>query len=478
MSGAVVQARDIHGGVYIHNSHAEPVGQIVTGLIPHEPPNFQVPPQVAELAESVAVCVVTGPRGIGKTQIAAAYARQRVRDGWLVAWIGAETVEQAQAGMAELGVRLGVNWPGEHASVTATRVRDHLQSHPGPVLLILDNVVSLDLVLPLMPSAGTARVVITTTVRGSHLGREVAVDVFDTDTALRLLHSITGLNDDVGAAELAREVGHLPLALAQAAARIRAGGWSYATYLTRFRRYPVEKHLSRRDGDPYPLGAARAILIALEPFQGSEALEALALLAPEGVPRWALGEHLDDELALLYEASLVEHVAESHVRTHRLVQRVVRDSCRTADTYETALQRVAGRLETCMTTVPFHPADPWVSPVLLRQVKALIDNVGGRREREAVADVPMRIAKWAWRVDLQSLGAQVDLLIDISPEPPSEDSIKMMENVFWQLMNGLGEENRYTLKAARALSRAYTRAGRPEEVRSIILDAHTTQRFG
>ena len=336
--GAVVRA-------YFHGLPAVPAatpdevspasGQVVTGPIPHEPPNFQVPPQVAVLAsmtgEACVVCVVTGQRGVGKTQAVAAYARQRVRDGWLVAWIGAENGDQLNAGVADLAGRLGLRHDEDSADVTATKVRDHLQTRSTPSLLVFDNVVSMDAIRPHVPSVGPVQVVVTSTVRGSQLGREVPVDVFDEPTALRFLREATGLDDDAGAAELAAELGHLPLALGQAAARIRAG-WDYPTYLANFRKFSAEKHLSRRDGDPYPLGAATAVLIALEPFRdGVAAL--LSVLSPDGVWRELLNAAAEDELAQLYEASLVEFAGTNLVIMHRLVQRVIRDRLKAAGTY-------------------------------------------------------------------------------------------------------------------------------------------------
>lgn len=234
--------RNQDGGIPLRAEYlglpAVPAHQVVTGLIPHEPPNFQTPAALALLSEPV--CLVTGQRGVGKTQAAAAYARQRVRDGWLVAWIGAETEDQIRAGMVELGDRLELCRPEDSAEVNAARVRNHLQTRSGPALLVFDNVVSLDAIRPYLPSVGTAQVVITSTVRGSQIGCEVQVEVFDPETALRFLREATGFDDDVSAAELAQEVGYLPLALAQAAARIRAARWDYAKYLRNLRKFPAQ----------------------------------------------------------------------------------------------------------------------------------------------------------------------------------------------------------------------------------------------
>ena len=83
------------------------------------------------------------------------------------------------------------------------------------------------------------------------------MDVFSADEALALPDRADRPGDDEGAAAVAAELGHLPLALAQAAAVIAGQHLGYGAYLERLRAVPVQEYLSREEGQAYPPGSRR-----------------------------------------------------------------------------------------------------------------------------------------------------------------------------------------------------------------------------
>jgi len=116
------------------------------------------------------------------------------------------------------------------------------------------------------------------------------VGVFSEEEALAFLADRISRNYPTGARQLARELGYLPLALAQAAAVI-AGQWlSYEVYMNRLRAVPVQESLTPVDGEPYPRGVAEAVLLSIDAVAAADRtglcislLDMVSLLSRQGV---------------------------------------------------------------------------------------------------------------------------------------------------------------------------------------------------
>ena len=244
-------------------------GQVIVGEIPREPPAFVKRETLAQLADAAAsgqaavACVVTGLRGVGKTQLAAAYARDRIAQGCrLVGWVNAESRDSLLSDLARVAEAAGVADPDGDSVESARRLRDHLTVRAGESLLVFDNADDPALLRPFLPAAGNTQLVITSTGHAfDEFGTPVDVSEFSRDESLRYLATRTGLGDPGGAAAVAAELNDLPLGLAQASAVIAARRMTYQEYLQRLRQVPVARLLGRLPGRNYPRATAAALLL-------------------------------------------------------------------------------------------------------------------------------------------------------------------------------------------------------------------------
>ena len=173
--------------------------------------------------------VLSGLGGIGKTQLAAAYARRiwQDHDVELLVWVTARSREAIQATYAQAGTEIGRSSPAgvEQASEWFL---GWLQTTTRPWLVVLDDLQDPADLQGLWPGGSTGRVLVTTRRRDAALtdrGRQlIEVGLYTPGEAMTYLHekidSADGRKLDE-AAELANDLGYLPLALAQAAAFIR-----------------------------------------------------------------------------------------------------------------------------------------------------------------------------------------------------------------------------------------------------------------
>ena len=299
--------------------------------------------------------VVCGMRGVGKSQLAAAYARECEKAGWpLVAWMDASSREALVAGLAGLAVEMGIDDGKGDPDAAACRCMNRLNSGEGDRLIVFDNVDDFDDLAGLVPRSDGLRVLVTTTVAspGDSAGRLIAVGAFTRPQSIDFIKERTGL-DDAGAARLAEALGDLPVALAQAAATIKLNG--YATideYLAELREYRLDEVVDRLPGDDYPdlvhaalrkaYESALDILAEKDRSSGEEdphraatafvQLAALALLAPSGVPRpWLhrIGTRMPiarQSLGALIAHSICTPSQDGrYVRIHGLQGRVLRE---------------------------------------------------------------------------------------------------------------------------------------------------------
>ena len=175
----------------------KPSGSQQAGAIPREPPDLLPRPDLlAELDRPDArVLELHSVSGAGATQLAAAYARARLDEGWrLVAWVSAGDTGTLLAGLAAIADALGLSESATAQDRTdpGEMLRRWLETAGDRCLLVLDGVTDPEALRPFIPAEGAARVVITSRQK-SDLGRPVPVGAFSADEALAFLAERTGL---------------------------------------------------------------------------------------------------------------------------------------------------------------------------------------------------------------------------------------------------------------------------------------------
>jgi transcriptional regulator with XRE-family HTH domain len=324
--------------------------------------------------------VVLGMGGVGKTQLAAAMAHWMSDAGQvdLLVWVSAGSSADIVMAYAQAAIDV-VGFHGSDAEQLARRFLAWLAGTSRSWLVVLDNVMSVaDLRGWWPPATSFGRTVVTTRRRDSALlaGRTVIdVDQFSPQESVAYLLSKLGLTPDRAGelSELADDLGHLPLALAQAATYMLDRHLTVADYRARLaaRRLTelVPSVEALPDDQAHQVSAAVSLAIASADQMAPAGLtqpilRLVALLDPDGIPialfattavldflarsrsaEAVAAEDARDALHALNRLSLVTLDPNSDtVRVHSVTQRVVREQLQHADAAPAALAAADGLL--------------------------------------------------------------------------------------------------------------------------------------
>jgi tetratricopeptide (TPR) repeat protein len=457
--------------------------QVVVGDIPAQRPGFQPRPallaKLNQASQEPPVVVLTGARGAGKTQLAAAYARARLAGGWrLIAWINARDRESLLSGLAAVTQATTPSDSGSRPSAAgaAQALRHRLEADGSRCLLVLDGAQDLGLLRPFIPATGAARVLITGAPEPvAKWGTSVPVDVFSAEEAVALLDGRTGLADQAGALAVAAELGRLPLALDQAAAVIAGQRLGYQAYLAKLRALRVEDHLVRDENGEeqlYPPGAAEVVLLSLEAARAADpvgvaagVMEIMAMLSPAAVRydllraagqagtllgggRRVAASMVDRALEQLNERSLLGFSLDGQaVSVYCLVARVVHGELARRGRLVTACQAAASSLEVSAEAL-VKGGDHAAVGDMLGQITALLGNAATLADDpgDTLATTLIRLRSWALRY-----------LIELGDSMPQ--AIAVGKALTTDLERTLGPDYSDTLNARDSLAAAYQSVG-------------------
>lgn len=299
--------------------------------------------------------ILSGLGGAGKTQLALQYIHHNKHRYRLRAWFRCENMLQLHHEYIKLCTTLGFSQINPNIESAQIFLKNWLARHPG-WLIVYDNVISYEEIKSFLPEKG-GEVIITSRLQDWPNGFEVLpLDVMSEEESVELLKSVIHRNLDKEKSELinlARTLGHLPLALTQAGAYIHQTQVKVSEYLNLFKRHEGEMMAESVASGSEPQDKNSLTntwnitlkQLTKETIEQKESLIALDLLmvcsylAPEKISRdllllWLknaypnLSSHeltLSKIIGKLWCYSLISMETDGDIRLHRLLQSVLRN---------------------------------------------------------------------------------------------------------------------------------------------------------
>jgi tetratricopeptide (TPR) repeat protein len=232
---------------------------------------------------------VHGLGGVGKTQLANEYAYRYQESYDLIWWVPSTDETLIRRSLVSLARRLNLR-EGVDTDDTIGLVLDALRrGEPHKRwLLIFDNAGTPEAIQKYWPQAGAGHILVTSRSSG-WMGQEgtISVDVFTANESADMLEKRWPDLDRNDALELAARLGHLPLALEQAAAVHNESGMTFDEYMRALEETPFSV-LAEGTPPGYGTSLAQTFQVAYRELKGrSEAAAQLfgmcALMSPQPI---------------------------------------------------------------------------------------------------------------------------------------------------------------------------------------------------
>ncbi|WP_405536288.1 tetratricopeptide repeat protein [Streptomyces sp. NBC_00075] len=406
---------------------------------------------------------VHGLGGIGKSTLAAHWAATRPHGHAPVRWINADGPAAVQQGLADLATALQ---PALAKALTAEalaeRAAQWLATHTG-WLIVLDNVNDPTDITGLLARARGGRFLITSRLATAWANATTVLrlDILDPDESLDLFTRITTAQhperDLDGAADLCEELGHLPLAIEQAAAYLAQNPLTTPrAYLTLLAQYPAAMYRHGAATTPAERTIARIWNITLGRITdlqpaAADLLRTLAWYAPEHIPTTLTGPAdpptQNAALGLLTAYSMITpDPATGTLAIHRLVQALARtpdpdDPHRTPHHITQAREQATTNLYTALPTTWDTPATWPTWRTLLPHIDAFVDHATHETDSAITADILNRTGNF-----LDNQGQHTR-------------AIRHLQRALADCTRVLGEDHPNTLTSRNNLAYAYESAG-------------------
>ncbi|HEY6792053.1 MAG TPA: FxSxx-COOH system tetratricopeptide repeat protein [Trebonia sp.] len=303
-----------------------------------------------------------GLGGIGKTQLAIEYAHRFKADYDVVWWLNCGQPQYVDASLVDLGARLreefGADIPGEGGTAdVAWQVLRYLGDSQTQVrwLLIYDSAEDIDSIRHLLPT-GRGHVLITSRDERwrEHGAQAIKVDDFVPEESVSHLRSrVPGISEDE-AEQVAALLGHIPLAVATAAALLATTGMTITEYLRQLETQPEPSLPPDHPLGDYPTAVTKTWHRSLDELQqqspaASKLLAIFSMMAPDIsldlINSQAMTEAVREIDPTITERAMLPRLlrqldllalikvdnASRRIQVHRLLQPVVNERLTTAE---------------------------------------------------------------------------------------------------------------------------------------------------